>query len=173
MLRSIESIRFSAFRMKSSIIGCIASGYRAMHVRRSLGCKKHCSSFFCRISCWTCLPTFQASFILLTVSTLSSDAFFRFFMPATPVSSWSYILNLKITFLSNADMYRKVEYSARAQNLIDKFLGTRAIHDCGCHDKGEGLVFPFATDEDRLDGLLQNGSRLVFNTQDQVVRFRQ
>ena len=52
----------------------------------------------------------------------------------------------------------------KAQNLIDKFSGRRAIHCCGCHDRGEGLVFAFVTDEDRLDVLVLNGSRLVFNS---------
>jgi hypothetical protein len=36
-------------------------------------------------------------------------------MPSTPVPSRTYIANLKITFLSNPDMYRKVEYSALQQ----------------------------------------------------------
>lgn len=61
----------------------------------------------------------------------------------------------------------KVEEVFReAQNLIDRFSGRRAICGCGCHDKGEGLVFAFVTDEDRLDVLVLNGSRLVFRSKD-------
>jgi hypothetical protein len=36
-------------------------------------------------------------------------------MSSTPVSSWGYILNLKITFFSDPNTYRKAEYSALQQ----------------------------------------------------------
>ena len=52
----------------------------------------------------------------------------------------------------------------KAQNLIEKFSGRRAIHGCGCNNEGIRLVFAFATEKDRLDILMLNGSRLVFNS---------
>jgi hypothetical protein len=54
------------------------------------------------------------------------------------------------------------EIFGEAQNLIDRFLGRRANCGYGCHHKGEGLVIAFVTDEDGLDVLVLNGSRLVF-----------
>jgi hypothetical protein len=51
-----------------------------------------------------------------------------------------------------------------AQNLIDKLQGRRAFCSFSCHDEQKGLVFAFATGEDRLDILVLNDSRIVYKS---------
>ena len=100
----------SALRMKSFIIGCMASGYRSRHVCPSRGVKKHCASFFCRSSCWTCLLTFHPSFMFLAALMLCGLMFFRFFIPSAPVPLQSYIVTLNKAILSTSDIYQKPEH---------------------------------------------------------------
>jgi hypothetical protein len=52
----------------------------------------------------------------------------------------------------------------KAQNLVDKLQERRALCSFSCHNEQKGLVFAFATDEDRLDVLVLNDSRIVFKS---------
>jgi len=52
----------------------------------------------------------------------------------------------------------------KAQNLVDKLQERRALCSFSCHDEQKGLVFAFAADEDRLDVLVLNDSRIVFES---------
>jgi hypothetical protein len=53
---------------------------------------------------------------------------------------------------------------AKARNLVDKLQGGRALCSFNCHNEQKWLVFAFATDEDRLDVLVLNDSRIVFES---------
>ena len=100
----------SALRMKSLIIGCMASGYRSRHVCPSRGVRKHCANFFCRSSCWTCLLTFHPSFMFLAALMLCGLIFLRFFIPSAPVPLQYYIVTLNKAILSTSDIYQKPEH---------------------------------------------------------------
>ncbi len=100
----------SALRMKSLIIGCMASGYRSRHVCPSRGIRKHWANFFCRSSCWTCLLTFHPSFMFLAALMLCGLMFFRFFIPSAPALLQSYIVTLNKAILSTSDIYQKPEH---------------------------------------------------------------
>jgi hypothetical protein len=52
----------------------------------------------------------------------------------------------------------------KAQNLVDKLQGRRALCSFSCHNEQKGLVFAFTTDEDRLDVLVLNDSRIVYKS---------
>jgi hypothetical protein len=52
----------------------------------------------------------------------------------------------------------------KAQNLVDKLQGRHALCSFSCYNEQEGSVFAFATDEDRLDVLVLNDSRIVFKS---------
>jgi hypothetical protein len=51
---------------------------------------------------------------------------------------------------------------AKARNLVDKLQGGRALCSFSYHNEQKGRVFAFATDEDKLDVLVLNDSRIVF-----------